>query len=111
MSNGKVFRKSKCLAFKLWQATFNRKAKLEVQMDLANCVTRQRIEVKQSTIDQWLGVKNDNSFQQLKRNLHARESEKDVGIYILPKEGRHVNFNVKEARRGGLLGADRAGTY
>lgn len=94
-----------------WQTTFNRKAKLEVQIGLVNCISRQRIELKQSTIDQWLGVKNGHSFQQLKRDIHVRESERDVGIYILPKEGRHVNFNVKEARRGGLLGADRAGTY
>jgi len=32
-------------------------------------------------------------------------------IYVLPKKTRRVKSLVKEARRGGLLGADRSGTW
>jgi len=32
------------------------------------------------------------------------------GIYFLPKKSPDAKNRVKEARRGGLLGADRSGT-
>jgi len=37
---------------------------------------------------------------------------RDVGgIYVLPKKNRYVKSRVEEARKGGLLGADRSGTW
>lgn len=44
--------------------------------------------------------------------MTPEKNREDVGgIFVLPKKSRNVESKVKEARRGGLLGADRAGTY
>jgi len=40
-----------------------------------------------------------------------KKREKMGGIYVLPRKDRDVKSRVGKARRGGLLGADRAGTY
>ncbi|MCW3984896.1 MAG: hypothetical protein NWE91_00555 [Candidatus Bathyarchaeota archaeon] len=42
---------------------------------------------------------------------HRREREYPGGVFVLPERSKEEKSRVKEAKRGGLLGADRAGTY
>jgi len=43
--------------------------------------------------------------------IYKHGCERELGIYVIPKIDEYVVSKIREARRGGLLGADRAGTW
>lgn len=101
MSDQKIiWRKNKAyISFERWQATFNEKAKLEIQIGLMSRISRQKINIKQLTIDQWLAVRKDDSSQQLKHE----EKPKRVTSIEIPKTITCIELAMKHDKRGFLI--------